>query len=124
MRHIASPGPPAVVQSGSVFAAPGANDVDQLNYWIPSIMVSGQGHAAMAFSRAGTGVAVNAYTVGRLSTDTLGTMQAETAITASGTDYTPRFDTWARRGSRMWGDYSSTCVAPVDGLSMCTKEVL
>ncbi|MGB5035601.1 MAG: hypothetical protein WBQ66_03285, partial [Blastocatellia bacterium] len=123
LQNIASPGTPAVVQSGTVFAATGANDVDQLNYWIPSIMVSGQGHAAMAFSRAGTGVAVNAYTVGRLSTDTLGTMQAETAITASGTDYTPSFDTGAGRGSRRWGDYSYTCVDPMDDMTMWTTQM-
>lgn len=123
IQNVASPGTPTVLQSGTVFAATAANDLNQLNFWIPSIMVSGQGHAAMGFSRAGTGVAVNAYTCGRLSIDTLGTMQAVTAITASGTEYTPTFDTGAGRGSRRWGDYSYTSLDPLDDMTMWTTQM-
>lgn len=123
LQGIVSPGTPSVVQSGTVFAATAANDVDQLNYWIPSIMVSGQGHAAIGSSVAGTGVAINARTRGRLSIDTLGTMQAEAAITTSATDYTPSFDTGAGRGSRRWGDYSYTCVDPMDDMTMWTTQM-
>ena len=39
-------GTPTVVESGTLYAPSGANTTDQRSYWIPSIVVSGQGHAA------------------------------------------------------------------------------
>lgn len=114
---------PSVVQSGTVFDPTAPNDVNQLNYWIPSIMVSGQGHAAMGFSRAGAAVRIDGYTCGRLSIDTLGTMQAFTALTTSSTDYSPSFDTGAGRGSRRWGDYSYTSLDPLDDMTMWTTQM-
>src|SRR5206468_8692892 len=63
-QGIATPGTPSIIQSGTVFTASATNVNDQRHYWIPSIMVSGQGHAALGFSTAGTGERVNAGTVG------------------------------------------------------------
>src|SRR5208283_2817537 len=51
-------GTPAIVQFGTVYDPTSPNDVNERNYWIPSIMVSGQGHAAMGFADAGTKVYV------------------------------------------------------------------
>lgn len=65
-----SSGTPTVVQSGTVFDS--ASTVATAHqYWIPSIVVSGQGHAALGFSTAGTPYHVDAATNGRLSNDAL-----------------------------------------------------
>src|SRR6185503_580045 len=51
LQGIASPGTPAVAQSGTVFDT-AATAAAAHWYWIPTIMVSGQGHAALGFSAA------------------------------------------------------------------------
>jgi hypothetical protein len=50
LQGIATGQTPALVQSGTVFDSTATNP---RFYWIPSVMVSGQGHAAMGFSTAG-----------------------------------------------------------------------
>ena len=57
-------GSPSVVQSGTLFDAAASNP---RSYWIPSIMVSGQGHAAVGASAAGAAEHANAVTAGRLA---------------------------------------------------------
>lgn len=121
MSDIASPGIPAFVQVGTVFTATGTNLTSELNYWIPSIMVSGQGHAALGFSSAGTNDRINASVTGRLATDTLGTMQAPTSYTASTTTYNPSSDLGGSYGRR-WGDYSYTSLDPDDDMTMWTIQ--
>ncbi len=121
LSGVASPGTPAFVQAGTVYAATGSNDTAQLSYWIPSIMVSGQGHAAIGFSSAGTNARANAASTGRLSGDTLGTMQAPANYTASSTAYTPN-DNNAMIGVRRWGDYSYTSLDPNDDMTMWTIQ--
>lgn len=113
---------PALVQSGTVFDPSAPNDVTGLNFSIPSIMVSGQGHVAMGFTRAGTNARADAYTCGRLSIDTAGTMQAVTAITASSTAYNPASDPGGA-GGRRWGDYSYTSLDPLDDMTMWTTQM-
>jgi hypothetical protein len=51
LQDIASPGTPSVRQSGTIFDPAISNP---RFFWIPSVMVSGQGHAALGFSTAGT----------------------------------------------------------------------
>jgi hypothetical protein len=121
MTGIVSPGTPSFVQSGTVFTASVSNDTAQLQYWIPSIMVSGQGHAAMGFSTAGTNAHANAGTTGRLASDTLGTMQAPSNYTASTTAYNPSSDHGGTNGRR-WGDYSYTSLDPDDDMTMWTIQ--
>jgi hypothetical protein len=121
MTGIASPGTPSFVQSGTVFTASASNDTAQLQYWIPSIMVSGQGHAAMGFSTAGTNAHANAGTTGRLASDALGTMQTPTNYTASSTAYNPSSDHGGTNGRR-WGDYSYTSLDPNDDMTMWTIQ--
>lgn len=116
-------GTPTVVQSGTVFASSGTNFGDQRYYWIPSVMVSGQGHAALGFSTAGTGEYANAGTVGRLATDPLGTMQSPVSTTASGAAYNPPGDDGSGRGARRWGDYSYTSLDPIDDMTMWTVQM-
>src|SRR5207248_2513670 len=104
---------PTVRQSGTVFDPTAPNDTNQRNYWMPSIMISGQGHAAMGFSAAGQNEYANAATVGRLANDALGTMQATILYTASSTAYNPFFDPGGPSGRR-WGDYSYVSLDPED----------
>ena len=111
---------PTLVQSGTVFDSTATNPK---SYWIPSMMVSGQGHVAMGFSTAGAANYINAGTCGRLATDTVGTMQSPiTEYTASTTAYNPPGDTGSPGGLRRWGDFSYTCLDPSDDMTMWTIQ--
>jgi hypothetical protein len=116
---------PSVVQSGTLFDNNATNDANQRNYWIPSIMVSGQGHVALGCSIAGTNERINAFTTGRLVGDTLGTLRdgpggvAFPGYTASSTAYNPPGDPGP---PRRWGDYSFTSLDPLDDMTMWTIQ--
>jgi hypothetical protein len=113
---------PTLVQSGTVFDS-AATLAAARQYWIPSITVSGQGHAAIGASTAGTPFFIDAFTIGRLSGDTLGTMQGSPGsllgYTSSTTAYNPPSDPGGANGRR-WGDYSYTSVDPLDDMTMWT----
>jgi hypothetical protein len=107
---------PSVVQSGTVFD----NAATPRSYWVPSIMVNGQGHAAIGFSTAASNTNIDAATVGRLSTDTLGTTQGTPIrYTNSAFIYNPSFDTGT---PKRWGDYSYTALDPCDDMTMWTIQ--
>ena len=119
LQNVASPGTPSARQSGTVFDSAATNPV---SFWIPSVAVSGQGHAALGFSAAGAAAHVNAATVGRLSGDTLGTTQGAPALyTSSSTAYNPPGDTGGGSGRR-WGDYSYTSLDPNDDMTLWTIQ--
>jgi hypothetical protein len=101
---------PSLVQSGTIFDPTTTSPV---SYWIPSVMVSGQGHAAFIFSSAGINARINESTCGRLSGNTLGTTQSVTNVTASSTAYNLQ----AVDGQR-WGDYSYVSLDPNDDMTM------
>lgn len=117
---------PSVLQSGTLFDNNAINDANQRNYWIPSIAVSGQGHAALGASIAGSNERINAFTTGRLVGDTLGTLRegpggaAIPGYTASVTPYNPPADPGGP--SRRWGDYSFTSLDPQDDMTMWTIQ--
>ena len=115
-------GAPTLVQAGTLFAATPTNSVDDRHYWIPSIMVSGQGHAAMGVSTAGTNEFVNAATVGRLVSDPLGTLETPMLFTSSSAAYNPPGNDGSTRGRRRWGDYSYTSLDPCDDMTMWTIQ--
>src|SRR5207344_1230126 len=93
-----------------------------VSFWIPSVTVSGQGHAALGFSAAGANARINAATVGRLSGDTLGTTQGTPVLyTASSTAYNPPSDPGGG-GGRRWGDYSFTSLDPNDDMTLWTIQ--
>jgi hypothetical protein len=126
LQNVVSPGTPSVLQSGTLFDNNAVNDANQRNYWIPTIMVSGQGHAALGMSIAGTNERVNAFTTGRLVGDTLGTLRdgpggaALPGYTATATAYNPPGDPGGP--SRRWGDYSATSLDPKDDMTMWTIQ--
>ncbi len=109
---------PTLVQSGTVFDSAATNP---LAYWMPTVMVSGQGHAYMGFSSAGAAAAANAAATVRWSGDAVGTTQAVTTYTASATAYNPPSDAGGP-GGRRWGDYSYTSLDPEDDMTVWTIQ--
>jgi hypothetical protein len=109
-------GAPTLVQSGTLFDSAASNP---RFYWIPSIMVSGQGHAAIGASAAGATQSINAVTAGRLASDPAGALQTPLLFTASSTAYNPPADPGP---ARRWGDYSYTSLDPNDDMTMWTIQ--
>jgi hypothetical protein len=114
----AGSGTPTLVESGTLYMPSASNTSDQRSYWIPSIMVSGQGHAAMAFSAAGSAEHANAGTVGRLAGDAAGTLETPVLLTNSTTAYNPPGDPGNGSYGRRWGDYSYVSLDPIDDMTM------
>jgi len=112
-------GTPTFNQSGTVFDSVNTTQATARQYWIPSVMVSGQGHAALGYSTAGTPVRIDAATNGRLAGDTLGTTGAVNMYTASTSAYNPPGDPGP---GRRWGDYSFTTLDPLDDMTMWTIQ--
>ena len=111
---------PVVTQFGTVFD----NNATLANarwFWIPSIAVSGQGHAAIGFSSAGAGFRANASYAGRLVSAAAGTMDPVVNITNTGSNYNPPGDPGGAFGRR-WGDYSYTSIDPTDNMTMWTIQ--
>ncbi|MCA1634524.1 MAG: lamin tail domain-containing protein [Acidobacteria bacterium] len=111
-------GTPTVNQSGTVFDT-AATRATSREFFIPSVMVSGQGHAALGYSTAGTPFRADAATNGRLAGDALGTLGAVNIYTASSTAYNPPSDPGS---PRRWGDYSFTSLDPKDDMTMWTVQ--
>ncbi|MBL0926755.1 MAG: immunoglobulin domain-containing protein [Phycisphaerales bacterium] len=105
---------PTVTQSGTLFdsAASGFRQ-----YWFPSVAMSGQGHAAVGASFAGSGFFTSIATAGRLRTDALGTLQAPATIVSGTATYAPQGATTNR-----WGDYTATVLDSSDGQTMWTFQ--
>lgn len=112
---------PRLVQAGTLFTPSSNNTFDERSYFIPSIMVSGQGHAAVGFSTAGTNEFVNAGTAGRLASDAPGTLRPPTIFTDANTAYNAD-DGFKNFGFRRWGDYSYTSLDPCDDMTMWTVQ--
>ena len=107
---------PALTQAGTLFDNAATNP---RFYWIPSIAVSGQGHAAMGTSASGATQRINAATAGRLAGDPPGTLGAAALYTSSTFGYNPAGDPGP---PRRWGDYSFTSVDPTDDMTMWTIQ--
>jgi hypothetical protein len=105
---------PTLTQSGTIFDNAAANP---RFYNIPSVMVSGQGHAAFSLTTGGLADRANAATTGRFISDGLGTTQAPILTTASATAYNPPNDVGGA-GGRRWGDYSYVSLDPLDDMTM------
>ena len=105
---------PAIVQSGTIFDGTSSNP---RSFFIPTVMVSGQGHAAFGFSTSGASEHPNAATAGRLVGDTLGTVGTTQLLTNSTSTYGPQTSTVQR-----WGDYSFTSLDPLDDMTMWTVQ--
>src|SRR5512135_1396033 len=109
-------GSPVLVQSGTLFDPAAANP---RFYWMPSIMATGQGHAAVGASAAGAAGYANAVTAGRLASDPPGFLDVPSLYTASATAYNPAADPGP---PRRWGDYSFTSLDPDDDMTLWTIQ--
>ena len=107
---------PSLSQAGTLFDTAPTNP---RFYWIPSIAVSGQGHAAIGTSASGATQRINAATAGRLAGDPPGTLGPAVLYTASASGYNPPGDPGP---ARRWGDYSLTSVDPSDDMTMWTIQ--
>jgi hypothetical protein len=114
IKGIATGQTPSVAQSGTVYQSGSAN----VSYWMGTIMVSGQGHAAMGFTRGGPINFLDAATTGRLIGDASGTMGTPVTYTASTSAYSPSDGSTPHR----WGDYSYTSLDPSDDMTMWTIQ--
>ncbi len=102
---------PTLIQSGTLFSS-AATNAD--SFWIPSIGITGQGHAALACSAAGPARFPDIVYAGRLSGDATGTLRAPTTGQASANSY----NVTANR----WGDYSHVATDPNDDMTMWTFQ--
>jgi hypothetical protein len=91
---------PTVFQSGTF-------DPDTSYRWLPSAAMDKDHNIAIGYSKSSTSVKPGIYMTGRLGTDTLNTMGAETTVTAGIGSQT------SGAGNR-WGDYSAMTLDPVD----------
>lgn len=106
---------PAVRQSGTLFDSAATNPN---SYWIPSMAMSGQGHANLASSSAGNTRFPEIWSAGRLRTDTLGALQAPSQAQAS----TFTYNLQGAGVKQRWGDYSKTSVDPCDNQTFYTVQ--
>ncbi len=116
---------PTLNQSGTVYDG-AATLAAALQYWIPSVTVTGQGHAVVGFSMAGTPSGATPAYVARLAGDPLGTMAGPPSAGAllygtTAASYNPPSDTGGASGRR-WGDYSFTVVDPLDDMTVWTIQ--
>jgi hypothetical protein len=102
---------PTLIQSGTLFSNAAVNPD---SFWIPSIGITGQGHAALACSAAGAARFTDIVYAGRLSGDPLGTLRAPTTAVTATNSYT-------LTASR-WGDYSHVATDPNDDMTMWTFQ--
>lgn len=106
---------PSLVQSGTLFDSAASNP---RGFWMPSVIISGQGHMALGSSYASVNDFASIAASGRLRTDTLGTTQAATLALASATAYNVETGVSAQR----WGDFSQTDVDPNDDQTIWTFQ--
>jgi hypothetical protein len=111
---------PSLRQSGTIFNNAGS---DPIYYWMGTVIVSGQGHAAFGMSASNNSMYPSAATVGRLSGDSLGTTQGTPVIYEAGAGaYNPPLDDGSSSGARRWGDFSYTSLDPCDDMTMWTIQ--
>lgn len=105
---------PTLAQSGRIYDTAASSPI---YYYYPTIMPSGQGHAAIGFSDSNGSRYVAAATAGRLSSDGAGVTQSVTAVQDGLNSYN-----LVAGGANRWGDYSYTSLDPNDDMSIWTVQ--
>ena len=113
MEFDISSGTPVLVQNGMVFDS----SASPIHYYYPSVMVNGQGHAAIGFSGSNASQYVASYFTGRLASDALGTMGSIELIKAGEYPYS-----FVSGGRNRWGDYSYTSLDPDDDMTFLYRH--
>lgn len=100
--ELRSPGAsPTIYQSGTVGG--GSSTVSK---WMPSIAQDKVGNIALGYSKSNSTTKPSIEYVGRISTDTLGSMESpKLIVTGTGVQ---------QGGGARWGDYSSMAIDPAD----------
>jgi hypothetical protein len=110
---------PTIVQSGTVFDT-AATRAAAAQYFIPSIAATGQGHAVLGMTMAGTPFGATPVFTSRLLSDAAGTMPGPiTNFGTSTANYNPPSDPGP---PRRWGDYSATVVDPLDDMTVWSAQ--
>ena len=114
---------PHIVQAGTFFKKTNNNaQSTSRSYWMPSVMVNGQGTMALACSFAGANNYIDAVVSHRFISDELGTLSGPTFFTSSSTAYNPPSDPGDNNRPRRWGDYSYTSVDPSNDMTIWTIQ--
>ncbi len=92
------------------------------DYWMPSIMASGQGNVAIGFSAAGNDAYVNAGVAYGMLQDGALAMSGPVLYTNSSTSYNPSGDGSGGGALHPWGRYSFTSLDPCDDMTMWTIQ--
>jgi hypothetical protein len=119
LTGIPSGSSPAVRQAGVICDT---SAVDPAFYSYGTIMVNGQGHAAIGYTIAGNANFTAPGFSGRLAGDPLNTQSAVNTIAAGTHPYNPSYDSGAANGFRRWGDYSYTSLDPCDDMTLWTIQ--
>jgi hypothetical protein len=112
---------PSITQSGTLCTTvTGANSPNsQRGFLYPSVVATGQGHAALAASFASAAEFVGVASAGRLRTDpAAGTRAPESIVLNGSASYTINDP----GGRNRWGDYSITRVDPNDDQTVWTFQ--
>jgi hypothetical protein len=109
---------PSIRQAGIVCDTAATNP---LFFSYGTVMVNGQGHAAVGYTIAGATSFASAGTSGRLAGDALDTLQAINTYGPGTAAYNPSFDSGAA-GFRRWGDFSYTSLDPCDDMTLWTIQ--
>jgi hypothetical protein len=107
-------GTPSIYQIGTLF------DTARLNprgFWIPTITGTGQGHAVIGCSTAGSTNYPDVAVTGRYRTDALGTLQPFQLATASA-----GYISFTNDEQEFWGQYSQTVIDPLDDMTVWTFQ--
>lgn len=88
------------------------------NYWFGDISGTGQGHAVLGASVAGTSAYANAVIAGRYASTAAGSLFAP--VNAS--DYAANYNLQGGEAVQRWGDYSQTALDPSDDMTLWTFQ--
>jgi hypothetical protein len=119
---------PQLAQNGTVFDPARANPNRRRfpqSYLFPSIMVNGQGGAAMGFATTSQNRFLGAAITGRLAADPPGTMRPVQVLKEGEAAYAclSSFDSSALlKMAVIWGDYSYTSLDPTDDTTFWTHQ--
>jgi hypothetical protein len=102
---------PTLIQAGTLFSNAAASPD---SFWMPSIGITGQGHAALGCSAAGPNRFPDIVYAGRLRGDQPGALRSPTtAVTGTNSYFLI---------SNRWGDYSQVATDPDDDMTMWTFQ--
>ncbi len=103
-------GTSALVQSGTLFD-PAAST--PRSFWIPTVVMTGQGHMGLGSSTAGAPFRADVALSGRLASDPPGATRPFAQATFSATSYNAQ-----AQAPQRWGDYSRVDVDPNDDMTI------